>query len=139
MPGTKSKSGATANSAQTPKSQPSKATWPLPALPMPYPASRCPNGLAIQDRRGLGAGPPSRLAIPRDEGDDGERAELARVPFDRQSWLQEAGVGSDWGEPEYTIIERTTARPTLDVNGMWGGYTEPGAKTVLPSKATPML
>lgn len=64
-----------------------------------------------------------------------ERAELARVPFDRQAWLREAGVRTDWGEPEYTILERTTARPTLDVNGMWGGYIEPGAKTVLPSKA----
>jgi acetylornithine deacetylase/succinyl-diaminopimelate desuccinylase-like protein len=64
-----------------------------------------------------------------------EHAELARVPFDRQAWLDEAGVKADWGEPEYTIVERTTARPTLDVNGMWGGYIQPGAKTVLPSKA----
>lgn len=64
-----------------------------------------------------------------------ERAELADVPFDRDEWLQEAGVVSDRGEPGYTIVERTTARPTLDVNGIWGGYTEPGAKTVLPSKA----
>jgi acetylornithine deacetylase/succinyl-diaminopimelate desuccinylase-like protein len=64
-----------------------------------------------------------------------ERAELADVPFDRQAWLEEAGVKTDWGEPDYTIVERTTARPTLDVNGIWAGYTEPGAKTVLPSKA----
>jgi acetylornithine deacetylase/succinyl-diaminopimelate desuccinylase-like protein len=65
-----------------------------------------------------------------------ERAELAKVPFDRQAWLQEAGVASDWGEPDYTIAERTTARPTLDVNGIWGGYIQPGAKTVLPSTAS---
>ncbi len=64
-----------------------------------------------------------------------ERAELAEVPFDRGEWLEEAGVKTDWGEPEYTILERTSVRPTLDVNGIWGGYTEPGAKTVLPSKA----
>ncbi len=64
-----------------------------------------------------------------------ERAELADVPFDREAWLEEAGVKTDWGEADYTIVERTTARPTLDVNGIWGGYTEPGAKTVLPSKA----
>jgi len=64
-----------------------------------------------------------------------DRAELANVPFDREEWLEEAGVTSDWGEPDYTIVERTTARPTLDVNGIWGGYTQPGAKTVLPSKA----
>jgi acetylornithine deacetylase/succinyl-diaminopimelate desuccinylase-like protein len=67
--------------------------------------------------------------------DPQERAGLARIPFDRDSWLQEAGVSQDWGEPEYTIIERTDARPALDVNGIWGGYIEPGAKTVLPSKA----
>lgn len=67
--------------------------------------------------------------------EDEERAELAKVPFDRQDWLQEAGVKTDWGEPEYTITERTTARPTLDVNGIWGGYMEPGTKTVLPSNA----
>jgi acetylornithine deacetylase/succinyl-diaminopimelate desuccinylase-like protein len=65
----------------------------------------------------------------------GERRELTGVPFERQAWLDEAGVKTDWGEPEYTIVERTTARPTLDVNGIWGGYIQPGAKTVLPSKA----
>jgi acetylornithine deacetylase/succinyl-diaminopimelate desuccinylase-like protein len=65
-----------------------------------------------------------------------ERAEQVKVPFDREAWLHEAGVKSDWGEPDYTIVERTTARPTLDVNGIWGGYIQPGAKTVLPSKAS---
>ncbi|MGD1991711.1 MAG: dipeptidase [Anaerolineae bacterium] len=64
-----------------------------------------------------------------------EREELARVPFDRETWQAEAGVTHAWGDPEYTIVERTTARPTFDVNGIWGGYIEPGAKTVLPSKA----
>jgi acetylornithine deacetylase/succinyl-diaminopimelate desuccinylase-like protein len=66
---------------------------------------------------------------------DEERAELSDAPFDRLGWLEEAGVRTDWGEPDYTIVERTSSRPTLDVNGIWGGYTEPGAKTVLPSKA----
>jgi len=64
-----------------------------------------------------------------------ERDELARIPFDRKAWLREAGVRADWGEQKYTILERKTARPTLDVNGMWGGYIGPGTKTVLPSKA----
>jgi acetylornithine deacetylase/succinyl-diaminopimelate desuccinylase-like protein len=64
-----------------------------------------------------------------------ERAGLAQMPFDRDAWLEEAGVPTDWGESDYTIVERTTARPTLDVNGIWGGYIEAGAKTVLPSKA----
>jgi len=64
-----------------------------------------------------------------------ERAALAKAPFERDAWLREAGVKTDWGEPAYTIVERTAARPTLDVNGIWGGYIQPGAKTVLPSKA----
>ncbi|HET92030.1 MAG TPA: dipeptidase [Chloroflexi bacterium] len=64
-----------------------------------------------------------------------ERAELAKIPFQREEWLQETGAPTDWGDPAYTIIERTTARPTLDANGMWGGYIQPGVKTVLPSKA----
>jgi acetylornithine deacetylase/succinyl-diaminopimelate desuccinylase-like protein len=66
---------------------------------------------------------------------DEERAELGEVPFDREAWLEETGVPTDWGEAEYSILERVSARPTLDLNGIWGGYTEPGAKTVLPSKA----
>jgi acetylornithine deacetylase/succinyl-diaminopimelate desuccinylase-like protein len=64
-----------------------------------------------------------------------ERQELARIPFDPTAWLEETGVPEPWGEPDFTIIERTSARPTLDVNGIWGGYIEPGAKTVLPSTA----
>jgi acetylornithine deacetylase/succinyl-diaminopimelate desuccinylase-like protein len=64
-----------------------------------------------------------------------ERAELAKIPFDHRAWLDGAGVTQDWGEPEFTVIERTGARPTLDVNGIWGGYTGHGTKTVLPSKA----
>ncbi|MFP4343447.1 MAG: dipeptidase [Anaerolineales bacterium] len=64
-----------------------------------------------------------------------EREALSEIPFEREGWLREASVTREWGEQGYTIIERTSARPTLDVNGIWGGYTEPGAKTVLPSKA----
>jgi len=81
-----------------------------------------------------------RIAIPgfydqvRDLSAE-ERQALAKAPFDRQSWLQESGVKTDWGEQGYTIVERASARPTLDVNGMWGGYIQPGAKTVLPSRA----
>jgi len=67
--------------------------------------------------------------------DDEERKEFAQVPFKRAAWLKEAGVHQDWGDPDFSILERLGARPTLDVNGMWGGYIEAGAKTVLPSKA----
>ncbi len=69
------------------------------------------------------------------ELDPDEHAELAKIPYDHAAWLASAGIAAEWGEPEYTVIERTTARPTLDVNGIWGGYTAPGTKTVLPSQA----
>ena len=88
---------------------------------------------SLQDEHGTITIPGFYDRVRKLEAD--ERAELAKVPFDRQAWLEEAGVTTDWGEPDYTIIERTTARPTLDVNGIWGGYIEPGTKTVLPSTA----
>lgn len=64
-----------------------------------------------------------------------ERAELARTPFSLERWLEETGVPEPYGEPEYTIVERTSARPTLEINGIWGGFTGPGAKTVIPAEA----
>ncbi|HYN87993.1 MAG TPA: dipeptidase, partial [Ardenticatenaceae bacterium] len=67
--------------------------------------------------------------------DPDERRELARVPFSEEQWLEEAGVPAPYGEPEYTIVERTSARPTLEINGIWGGFTGTGAKTVLPAEA----
>jgi len=62
-----------------------------------------------------------------------ERALLAELPLDPASWLAETGAPQAWGEPEYTLVERLGARPTLDVHGIIGGYTGPGGKTVLPS------
>lgn len=66
---------------------------------------------------------------------DEERAELNKAPFDEESYKKELGVKELWGEKNYTTLERTGIRPTLDVNGIWGGYIGEGAKTVLPSKA----
>ncbi len=63
-----------------------------------------------------------------------EREMLAQFPFDEQAWLAETGAPEPWGEPEYSLIERLGARPTLDVHGIIGGYTGPGGKTVLPAK-----
>lgn len=57
------------------------------------------------------------------------------VPFDLPSYQQELGVNSVEGEQGFTTLERTGIRPSLDVNGIWGGYTESGAKTIIPSKA----
>lgn len=64
-----------------------------------------------------------------------EREDLNKAPFDLEEYKKELEVNDVWGELGYTTLERTGTRPTLDVNGIWGGYTGEGAKTVLPSKA----
>src|SRR5215208_4667841 len=64
-----------------------------------------------------------------------ERALMAKAPYNEQEYKDELGVKELWGEKGYTTNERTGIRPTLEVNGIWGGYTGEGAKTVLPSKA----
>jgi len=64
-----------------------------------------------------------------------ERDDLNKAPFDLEEYKKELDVKEVWGELGYTTLERTGTRPTLDVNGIWGGYTGEGAKTVLPSKA----
>ena len=64
-----------------------------------------------------------------------ERKALAEAPFDEKEWMKELGVDAVKGEKGYSSDERCTIRPTLDVNGIWGGYIGEGAKTVLPAKA----
>jgi acetylornithine deacetylase/succinyl-diaminopimelate desuccinylase-like protein len=64
-----------------------------------------------------------------------ERKELNKAPFNLDAFKKDLGVEDVWGEKNFNTIERTGVRPTLDVNGIWGGYTGEGAKTVLPSKA----
>lgn len=64
-----------------------------------------------------------------------QRDEMAKAPFDINEFKKDLDVNDIMGETDYTTIERTGIRPTLDVNGIWGGYTGEGAKTVLPSKA----
>lgn len=66
---------------------------------------------------------------------DAERTAINNAPFDLTEYNEELGVKAEWGEKGYTTLERTGIRPTLEVNGIWGGYTGEGAKTVLPSKA----
>jgi acetylornithine deacetylase/succinyl-diaminopimelate desuccinylase-like protein len=65
-----------------------------------------------------------------------EREALNKAPFDLNEYKKELGIDEVLGEKGYTTLERTGVRPTLDVNGIWGGYTGEGAKTVLPSKAS---
>ena len=64
-----------------------------------------------------------------------ERAEMAKAPFNLDTYKTAIEIGEVYGEKDYTTNERNSIRPTLDVNGIWGGYIGEGAKTVLPSKA----
>ena len=64
-----------------------------------------------------------------------ERKAINKAPFDLAAYKKELGIEEVLGEKGYSTLERTGIRPTLDVNGIWGGYTGEGAKTVLPSKA----
>lgn len=64
-----------------------------------------------------------------------ERAEMAKAPFNLESYKQALDIEAVYGEEGYTTNERNSIRPTLDVNGIWGGYTGEGAKTVIASKA----
>ena len=67
---------------------------------------------------------------------EAERAELNKAPYDKNEYKKDLGIQEVWGEKGYTTIERVGTRPTLEVNGIWGGYIGEGAKTVLPSKAS---
>ncbi len=62
------------------------------------------------------------------------RMAAAALPFDEGQWYADFG-GVKWGDPADTVRERTTLRPTIEINGMWGGYTGAGTKTVLPAEA----
>ena len=64
-----------------------------------------------------------------------ERAAINSAPFSLDEYKADLGVSEVWGEKGYTTLERTGIRPTLEVNGIWGGYIGEGAKTVLPAKA----
>lgn len=64
-----------------------------------------------------------------------ERAEMAKRPFRLDEFRESIGIDNESGEKGFTTLERLGIRPTLDVNGIWGGYIEEGAKTILPSSA----
>lgn len=64
-----------------------------------------------------------------------ERAEMAKAPFSLEAYKKALNIEAVYGEKGYTTNERNSIRPTLDVNGIWGGYTGEGAKTVIASKA----
>ena len=66
---------------------------------------------------------------------DADRAEMAKAPFNLEAYKKDLDIQDVWGEKTYSTVERTSIRPTLEVNGIWGGYIGEGSKTVLPSKA----
>ena len=65
-----------------------------------------------------------------------ERSAMNEAPYDDEAYRADLAIGETLGEKGYSTLERTSIRPTLDVNGIWGGYIGEGAKTVLPSKAS---
>ena len=69
------------------------------------------------------------------EATPAERKLMSQAPYDEAAYKKDLGVTELWGEKGYTTNERTGIRPTIELNGIWGGYTGEGAKTVLPSKA----
>ena len=84
--------------------------------------------------------PNGRVAVPGfydsvRELSAGERGAIAALPFDEAAYLAQVGAPSAFGEPGYTTLERQWTRPTVEVNGMWGGYQGPGQKTVIPMEA----
>ena len=83
------------------------------------------------------AGSPSTASTTAVEPDRGrsERAAIAALPYEESAFLAEVGAVAVRGEAGYSTLERTWARPTLDCNGIWGGFTGAGAKTVIPSEA----
>ena len=81
-----------------------------------------------------------RITIPGfydkvDELSEKEKSLIAKIPFNEDAYKKNLGVDQLYGEKGYSTIERTGVRPTLDICGIWGGYSGEGAKTVLPSKA----
>jgi len=66
-----------------------------------------------------------------------ERAAFKALPFDEAGFIRESGAPMAWGENGYTTLERTTVRPTLDVNGLWGGYQDEGARRCCPRSRRP--
>lgn len=85
-------------------------------------------------------GPDGRVRIPGFYDDvvpltEADRAAFADLPFDEEAFRERAGVPALVGEAGFTVLERKGARPTLDVNGIWGGFTGEGSKTIIPAHA----
>ncbi len=96
--------------------------------------------LALVEILGKLYNPDNTIAVPGFYDDvvpltEDERAMIARNPLSEEQFKEATGVPAVWGDARYTIRERVSARPTLDINGLWSGYSGPGPKTIIPQKA----
>ena len=85
-------------------------------------------------------GPDGRVKVPGFYDDvveltEADREAFAALPLDQEAYRESIGVPAFFGEPGFTILEQLGARPTLDVNGIWGGFEGEGAKTIIPAHA----
>jgi acetylornithine deacetylase/succinyl-diaminopimelate desuccinylase-like protein len=85
-------------------------------------------------------GPDGRIRVPGFYDEvvaltDEEHAAMAALPFDEAAWVEAVGVPAPYGETGYSTLERRATRPTLDVNGIWGGFQGEGGKTIIPAHA----
>lgn len=96
--------------------------------------------LALVEILGKLYNPDNTIAVPGFYDDvvpltDEERAMIAKTDLTEEQFKQSTGVPAIWGDAQYNIRERISARPTLDINGLWSGWSGPGPKTIVPSKA----
>jgi acetylornithine deacetylase/succinyl-diaminopimelate desuccinylase-like protein len=96
--------------------------------------------LALVEILGKLYNPDGTIAVPGFYDDvveltPAEREMIAKNPLSEEQFKQATGVPAVWGDANYTIRERVSARPTLDINGMWSGWSGPGPKTIIPAKA----
>jgi acetylornithine deacetylase/succinyl-diaminopimelate desuccinylase-like protein len=96
--------------------------------------------LALVEILGRLYNPDHTIAVPGFYDDvvpltDAERAMLAKTDLSEAAYAAATGVPAVWGDARHTVRERISARPTLDINGMWSGWTGPGPKTIIPQKA----
>ncbi len=96
--------------------------------------------LALVEILGKLYNPDNTIAVPGFYDDvvpltNAEREMIAKTALSEEQYKATTGVPATWGDAKYTIRERISARPTLDINGMWSGWTGPGPKTIIPQKA----
>jgi acetylornithine deacetylase/succinyl-diaminopimelate desuccinylase-like protein len=96
--------------------------------------------LALVEILGRLYNPDNTIAVPGFYDDviplsDADRAMIEKTAMPDEEFMGATGAPGVWGDPNYTIKERISSRPTLDINGMWSGYTGPGPKTIIPSTA----